>query len=172
VPEQPQAVAAEEKGGVSLRGLANDKGRGFTTAAFLLFAAVASTPASAEMPSIQPGEWKITTKTIMNGAVGQTSVRSRCFTAEQARDTATTFGPQFGTVNSTCAAPAVEATARTLKWRLECRGQLNMDVAASFDFESDTRYRAAIASKAEIGGQVVSNTTTETEGERTGDCAQ
>lgn len=144
-------------------------------AAFLVFAgafAATGMSAMAEMPSMQPGEWKITTKTLMNGAATQPTVRSRCFTAEQARETATTFGPQFGTVNSTCAAPAVETTGKTVKWRLECRGQMNMDVAASFDFESDTRYKAVVVSKAEMGGQVLSNSVTETEGERTGECQQ
>ena len=51
-------------------------------------------------------------------------------------------------------------------------GQMNMDVAASFDFESDTRYKAVVVSKAEMGGQVLSNSVTETEGERTGECQQ
>lgn len=157
---------------MSLESLATNKGRGVLSAAFFMCAVVSGTQAVAETPAIQPGEWKVTTKTIMNGAATQPTVRMRCFTAEQARDTAKTFGPQFGTVNSTCAEPAVETTAKTLKWRLECRGQLNMDVAANFDFESDTRYKAAIASKAEMAGQVLSNSTTETEGERVGECQQ
>lgn len=158
---------------MNLRVLANKKGRGVISAAFFIAAAsCVNMQAFAEMPAIAPGEWKVTTKTIMNGAATQPTVRMRCFTAEQARDTAKTFGPQFGTVNSTCAEPAVETTTRTVKWQLSCRGQMNMDVAANFDFESETRYKAAVASKAEMGGQVVSNSMTETEGERVGECQQ
>lgn len=141
------------------------------SAAFFVVAALgAQAHAQTQAPAIQPGEWKITTKTMMNGAVTPPTVRTRCFTAEQARETAKTFGPQFGTVNSTCAEPAIETTDKSVKWRLICRGQMNMDVAANFDFESETHYKAVVLSKAEMGGQVLSNSMTETEGERTGDC--
>ncbi len=36
-------------------------------------------------------------------------------------------GRSSGTVNSDCAAPAIETAGKTLKWRLQCRGQLDID---------------------------------------------
>ena len=134
--------------------------------------AVPLTAARAETPSIQPGQWTITTRTVVNGAAQSPAARPRCFTPEQASDIAKTFGPQFGTVNSDCEDPVIETTAGTLSWRLVCRGQLDMDVRANFDFDSATHYTGTVTSQNKIAGQLVSDVKTEIEGQRTGECAQ
>ena len=128
--------------------------------------------ARAETPSIQPGQWTITTRTIVNGAAQPPAARPRCLTPAQAGDIAKTFGPQFGTVNSACEDPVLETTARTLTWRLVCRGQLDMEVRADFDFDSPTRYTATVGSRNMIAGALVSDVKTEIEGQRTGECPQ
>jgi hypothetical protein len=140
----------------------------------MLAAALAATfvPVAAEAPSIQPGEWMVTSKTVLNGAVAQPTARPRCLTPEQAGDIVKTFGPQMGTVNSTCAPPVLETTGRTLTWRLECRGQMDMNVHGHFDFDSPSHYTATISSKAWIAGALVSDVKTEVEGERIGECRQ
>lgn len=143
-------------------------------AAGALVATLIATPVSlrAETPFIQPGQWTVTTRTTVNGAAQPPAARPRCFTPQQASDIAKTFGPQFGTVNSNCEDPVLETTAGTLSWRLVCRGQLDMDVRANFDFDSATHYTATVTSQNMIAGALVSDVKTEIEGERTGECAQ
>ena len=64
---------------------------------------------------IEPGQWKVTAKTVMNGAIAPPQAKARCLTPEQVSDVAKTFGPVLGTVNSTCEQPEYETTGRTLK---------------------------------------------------------
>ena len=129
-------------------------------------------PAAAETPSVQPGEWMVTSKTVLNGAATQPATRARCLSAQQTEDIATTFGPQMGTVNSTCAPPVLETTGRMLTWRIECRGQMDMNVQGSFDFDSPSHYTATVSSKAWMAGSLISDVKTEIEGERVGECKQ
>jgi hypothetical protein len=70
--------------------------------------AVPAVPAAAEN-SIEPGQWKVTTNTLMNGAAMPPQVKSRCLTPEQAGDIGKTFGPVMTTVNSTCERTEYEA---------------------------------------------------------------
>jgi hypothetical protein len=128
--------------------------------------------ASAQEPSIQPGEWMVKTRTMMNGAPTPPTARARCFTAEQASNLGKTFGPQLGTINSTCADPIMETSTRTMKWKLECKGQLDMNLQGSFEFDSPTHYTATVTSQGWMGGNQISDVKTEIEGERVGDCRQ
>src|SRR5262249_24743790 len=89
---------------------------------------------------IEPGEWKVTSPTVINGAAQPPQAKSRCITPEQANDVVKTFGPVSGTINSTCADPDIQTTGRTLTWRLTCRGQLDADVAGRFNFDSSQHY--------------------------------
>jgi len=123
--------------------------------------------AGADNLTIEPGQWKVTSTTVMNGATAQPAVKGRCLTPEQAGDVAKTFGAVSGTVNSTCEPAASETDGRTLKWHLQCKGQLNLDVLGSFNFDSST---ATVASKAWMGGSLMSDVKTELEGERVGAC--
>ena len=96
--------------------------------------------------------------------------KARCLTPEQVSDVAKTFGPVSGTVNSTCEQPKYEATERTLKWRLQCRGQLDVDVTGNFNFDTPLHYTATITSKGRMAGALISDVKTELEGERVSDC--
>jgi hypothetical protein len=122
--------------------------------------------------TIEPGQWKVTSTTLMNGAVSPSGVKARCLTPEQAGDVAKTFGPVSGTVNSTCEPAVSEVAGRTLKWHLQCRGQLDLDVLGSFNFDSPSHYTATVSSKGRMAGQLISDVKTEIEGERVGDCQQ
>lgn len=121
---------------------------------------------------LEPGQWKVTSTTIMNGAAQPPQVKSRCITPEQAQDVARTFGPVAGTINSTCADPDIQLTGRTLTWRLECRGQLDIDVASKFNFDSGQHYAATVTSQGRMAGALISDVKTEVTGERLGDCVQ
>jgi len=128
-------------------------------------------PATAKAEGlIEPGQWNVTQSMVMNGNVVPPQSKARCITPEQAEDVARTFGPVSGTVNSTCEAPASEMTGKTLKWRLQCRGQLDMDVAGDFNFDSPSHYTATITSRGMMAGALISDVKTEVVGERLGDC--
>ena len=76
-----------------------------------------------------------------------------------------------GTI-STCEQTEYEATGRTLNWRLQCRGQLDVDVAGNFNFDSPSHYTATVTSKGRMAGALISDVKTELEGERVSDCQQ
>lgn len=125
----------------------------------LIFVAIGllAAPAQAEVPTqtpiLAPGLWKVTTTTILNGKSMPPQVKERCLSAEQAADPVKSFSPEYATVNSDCARTALTSDVRTLSWRLQCKGQIDMDVAADFVFENAKRYTATIATKGTIAGQ-------------------
>jgi hypothetical protein len=108
----------------------------------------------------------------MNGVAQPPQAKSRCITPEQAQDITRTFGPVAGTINSTCADPNIQLSGRTLSWRLECRGQLDVDIAANFNFDSARHYMATVTSQGRMAGALISDVKTELTGERLGDCPQ
>jgi Protein of unknown function (DUF3617) len=137
----------------------------------ILLSALSALPVSAAAESLmEPGQWNVTQSMVMNGNVVPPQAKARCITPEQAEDVAKTFGPVAGTINSTCEAPSSELNGKTLKWRLQCRGQLDMDVAGDFSFDSPTHYTATITSKGAMAGALISDVKTQVIGERVGDC--
>jgi hypothetical protein len=143
-----------------------------STAGLLTTLLLLTVPACAEEITIEPGQWNVTSQTVLNGAATQPTVKGRCLTPEQASDVVKTFGPAIGTVNSTCKPAEYETSGRKLKWRLECRGQLDFDVLGDFDFDSASHYTATVSSKAWMAGSLMSDVKTELEGERVGECQQ
>lgn len=140
---------------------------------FLTILLLCLAPAEAALAAetlIEPGEWKVTSKTVVNGVTQPTQAKSRCITPEQAQDVTKTFGPVSGTINSTCADPDIKSSGRTLAWQLQCRGQLDADVAAHFEFDSPQHYTATVTSQGRMAGQLISDVKSEIEGERVGDC--
>jgi hypothetical protein len=119
---------------------------------------------------IQPGLWKITTAIVNNGIRMPPQTGSRCLTAEQADDLASTFSPRFGGVNTACARTEYSKLGEKLTWRLQCRGQMNMDSAGEFTFFSSLRYTAVIATKGWIGDQVIADMQMALEGTYLGAC--
>jgi Protein of unknown function (DUF3617) len=150
------------------RGKALFKMTRFAAACLALLAA--TQVASGAENLIDPGQWKVTSATVVNGVVQPPQPKLRCVTPEQAEDVARTFGPVSGTINSTCAGPEIQLAGQTLKWRLQCRGQLDADVAASFNFDSPQHYHATIISQGRMAGALISDVRSEVEGERVGDC--
>jgi hypothetical protein len=133
---------------------------------------VVMTASAAADESIEPGQWKVTTKTQMNGSTAPSQVKARCLTPEQAGDLGKTFGPVMTMVNSTCERTEYDATGRRLKWRMQCKGQIDMDVAGDFNFDTSSHYTATVVSKAWMAGVLMSDVKTELEGDRVGDCQQ
>ncbi len=121
---------------------------------------------------IEPGEWRVTSTTQINGAASPPQSKSRCITPDQAANIAATFGPVAGTVNSSCQDPVVEIAGRKLTWSLQCRGQLDLDVTGDFDFDQPRHYTAVITSKGKMAGALISDAKTDIVAERVGDCTQ
>jgi hypothetical protein len=128
--------------------------------------------AAAAENMLEPGQWKTTSRTLMNGAATPPQMKARCLTPEQTADVAKTFGPVMGTVNSNCEPTEYVTGERTLKWRLQCKGQLDMEVSGNFNFDTPLHYTAIVASKGWMAGALMSDVKTEIEGERVGECAQ
>ena len=130
---------------------------------------LATAPLSAT-DGIQPGLWKITTVVVNNGMTLPPQTNSRCLTAEQAGDLAETFSPRFGGMNTTCKRTQYIKSEQKLTWRLECRGQFNMDSVAEFTFFSPLRYTAVISTKGWVETQQVADLQVTLEGQYVGAC--
>ena len=127
-------------------------------------------PLPAVADGIEPGLWQITESIIMNGNRTPSQMRTRCLSAEQAADTATTFSPEYRTVNSDCERAEVSSTASRLKWRMLCKGQLDMDVSGDFAFDTPKHYTAKIESKGSMGGRTMVETSVSIDAEHLGEC--
>jgi Protein of unknown function (DUF3617) len=134
----------------------------------LVCAALAPLPAVAD--GIEPGLWQITETVIMNGNRTPSQTKTRCLSAEQAGDTAKTFSPEYRTVNSDCERAEFSSTAERLRWRLLCKGQLDMDVSGDFNFDTPKHYSAKIASKGSMGGRTMVETSVDIVAEHLGEC--
>ena len=136
--------------------------------AVALLGAVLGAPALAD--GIAPGLWQVTETVTMNGNATPTQVRTRCLSPEQAGDTATTFSPEYRTANSDCERAEFESTSSKLRWRMLCKGQMEMDVSGDFIFDTPKHYSATIRSKGSMAGRTVVNTSVTIEGEHQGEC--
>jgi hypothetical protein len=134
----------------------------------LLCAAASPLPAVAD--GIEPGLWQITETIIMNGNRTPSQMRTRCLSTEQASDTAATFSPEYRTVNSDCERAEFSSTASRLKWRMLCKGQLDMDVSGDFSFDTPKHYSAKIESKGSVAGRTMVETSVTIDGEHMGEC--
>jgi uncharacterized protein DUF3617 len=131
-----------------------------------LLAALAS-PAAAD--GLQAGQWKVTSTPEINGQLAPPNERLRCMTAAEVADLGKTFSPEANTAGATCERAEHELTPTSLKWRLTCTGQVSMDVAGAFAFESPQRYSAEVRTRMTMAGQTMQSRVTIT-GERVGEC--
>jgi hypothetical protein len=136
----------------------------------LAFVCLATAPLPAAADGIEPGLWQITETIIMNGNRTPSQMRTRCLSAEQAGDTAATFSPEYRTVNSDCERAEFSSTASRLKWRMLCKGQLDMDVSGDFTFDTPKHYSAKIESKGSVAGRTMVETSVTIDGEHLGEC--
>ena len=135
----------------------------------VLALAVAGAPCPAAADGLQPGYWKITSTPEVNGAPAPPQEKMRCMSPAETADLGQTFSPQANTINATCERVEHTVTPQTLTWRLTCTGQVSMDVAGAFKFETPQRYVAEVRTQMAIAGQTVSSRV-KIEGERVGEC--
>ena len=131
------------------------------------FCALTAVPAHAD--GLEAGYWKVTSSPEINGAPAPPNERMRCMTPAEVADLGTTFSPLANTVGATCERAEHELTATSLKWRLTCTGQVNMDVAGAFAFETPQRYSAEVRTQMTMAGQTM-RSRLKIEGERVGEC--
>ena len=115
--------------------------------------ALASSPAGAG--GLQEGYWKVTSTPEVNGQMARPQEKMRCLTPAEVSDLDKTFSPEARTINSACERVEHEVTPNSLKWRLQCTGQMTMDVAGVFSFETPQRYVAEVRTKMSMPGQTV-----------------
>lgn len=140
-----------------------------TRCAALLIVASAFVACPVGAEGLQPGYWKVTSVPEVNGAPAPPQEKMRCMTPAETSDLDKTFSPEARTINSACERVAHELTATSLKWRLQCRGQMSMDIAGAFKLETPQRYVAEVATRMSMPGQTVTSRVT-IEGERVGEC--
>lgn len=126
-------------------------------------------PAHAQNERIDAGLWKVTTRLVMNGAPRPVEVKNRCLSPEQAGDLLGTFGPEVASVNTECKSERAMQNGR-LQWRMQCRGQIDIDVTGDFTFDNTRHYSATVATKAFMAGQKVADSSAAIEGEHAGAC--
>jgi hypothetical protein len=128
---------------------------------------VALAPAFAA--GLEPGYWKIVSTPVVNGATAPPQTKMLCLAADEAADLDKLFSPRMATVNSDCERAENELTATSLKWRLKCTGQMTMDVAGAFTFDTPQHYSAEVTTKGSIAGQSMETRVT-IDAERVGEC--
>jgi uncharacterized protein DUF3617 len=124
----------------------------------------------AHADGLDAGLWRSVQTPTLNGNPGPPRETMRCLRDADVNDLDRTFSPVYGTTNSACEQTEHEFTPQRLKWRLQCRGQLDMDVAGEFVFERRDRYTATIVASSSMLGKLMQETHTRIEAERVGEC--
>ena len=119
---------------------------------------------------LRAGQWQTSQQAEINGVTGPVQQNTRCLTPEAVADLDKTFSPVSRTTNSTCERVEHEITPQRLKWRLQCTGQIDMDVAGEFTFDSPEHYSAVILARSFMLGRLLQNVRTSIEGRHVGEC--
>jgi Protein of unknown function (DUF3617) len=125
---------------------------------------------NARADGLRAGQWKTLQSPEINGVAGPIQQNLRCLTPEAVADLDKTFSPVSRTTNSTCERIEHEVSPQRLKWRLQCTGQIDMDVAGEFTFDSPEHYSATITARSSMQGRLMQDVRTSIEGERIGEC--
>jgi hypothetical protein len=141
-----------------------------TLGASAMAAALILAAAGARADGLQAGLWRVTSSPELNGVAQSPGQNMRCLTAAEVADLDTTFSAVSRTTNSTCERVEHEFSPQRLKWRLMCKGQLDMNVAGEFDFDTPEHYTGTITASASMMGRLMQATRVKIEAQRVGDC--
>lgn len=136
----------------------------------VLAAVLAFAASIAFAEGIEPGLWKISSRTATGGVIGPPHQSSKCLTADEAHDLPATFSPIPRTVNSVCAPIERSFDGQKLAWRLVCEGQLAMELTGEFNFDSPRHYTATVRTKATMVGQTMIDSQETLEGQWVSEC--
>src|SRR5882757_2684074 len=129
-----------------------------TAAAVLAWTLAGWWPAAAD--GLRAGQWRAVQSPEIDGVAGPVQQTSRCLTPEAVADLDTTFSAVSRTTNSTCERTEHELTPQRLKWRLQCTGQIDMDVEGEFTFENPEHYVAIITARSFMQGRLMQSVRT------------
>jgi hypothetical protein len=116
-------------------------------------AELTASPASAD--GIEPGLWRVISRTQTGGVIGPPHESSKCLTPQDTGDLATTFSVVPQTINSKCAPIERSLSGSRLNWRLTCQGQLDMELTGEFNFDSPRHYTGIVQTKAAMAGMAM-----------------
>ena len=136
----------------------------------LVVALVLGAAQTAAADGLRAGQWRTVNSPEIDGVAGPVQQSIRCLTPEAVADLDKTFSPISRTTNSTCERVEHESTPQRLKWRLQCTGQIDMDVAGEFTFDSPEHYTATVTARSFMLGRLMQSVRTSIEGRRVGDC--
>jgi hypothetical protein len=135
-----------------------------------VIAAIALGTTQASADGIEPGLWKIISRIEANGVMSPPQESSKCFTAAQAKDLVATFSPAPTTINSECGKLESSLDGDRLKWKLVCKGQLNMEITGDYTFRDGQQYGGIVRTTTSMGGMPMSDTVTTLYAERVSGC--
>jgi hypothetical protein len=135
--------------------------------ATLLFLFLLAGAASGD--GLQAGQWKAVQTPEIDGVAGPVQQTMNCLTQEAVADLDKTFSPISRTTNSACQRTEHELTPQRLKWRLQCTGQIDMDVAGEFIFDTPEHYSATITARSFMLGRLMQSVRTSIDAQRVGD---
>lgn len=124
----------------------------------------------AHADGLQEGLWRTIQTATVNGMTAPPRQSQRCLSAADVGDLDRTFSPVSRTTNSPCEQVEHAFTPQRLRWRLQCKGQADQDVAGEFLFERPDRYTATIHARFSMLGKLMQEVVTTIEAERVGDC--
>jgi Protein of unknown function (DUF3617) len=145
-------------------------GSGFRRAWALAASVIFATAQVSAADGLRAGEWHTVQTPEINGMIGPPQKGTRCLTPEAVADLDTTFSPVSRTTNSSCERVEHELTPQRLKWRLQCSGQIDMDVQGEFTFDDPEHYVATITARSFMQGRLMQSVRTSIAGQRIGDC--
>jgi hypothetical protein len=137
-------------------------------AALVLLALAPAAPAQAD--GLEAGMWRVLNRPVINGIAGPEQPNMRCLTPEAVADLDKSFSPISRTTNSECEMVEHDATPQHVKWHLQCKGQMDMDVAGEFVFEAPDHYTATIDTKMSALGRPLQSTHLTLDARRVGEC--
>ena len=145
--------------------------RGFHCPSVWLLIAILLIPIRmAHADGLQAGQWATVQRAQIDGVAGPPQQGSRCLTEEAVADLDKTFSPISRTTNTNCERVEHESTPQRLKWRLQCTGQIDIEVTGEFIFDKPEHYTATITARSFMLGRLMQDVRTSIEGQRVGEC--
>src|SRR5262244_3198041 len=118
----------------------------------LVVALVLGAAQTAAADGLRAGQWRTVNSPEIDGVAGPVQQSIRCLTPEAVADLDKTFSPISRTTNSTCERVEHESTSQRLKWRLQCTGQIDIEVTGEFIFDKPEHYTATITARSFLLG--------------------
>src|SRR5262245_23041552 len=123
--------------------------------AYLLVAMLLIPIRSAHADGLQAGQWATVQRAQIDGVAGPPQQGSRCLTEEAVADLDKTFSPISRTTNTNCERVEHESTPQRLKWRLQCTGQIDIELTGEFIFDKPEHYTATITARSFMLGRLM-----------------